>query len=70
MLPSVDGQRLSSDSDTAGLMPCGGGEEEEGIFKLFFGQLENILEEKVDELNSLKRHILHFGRICFVLLPI
>ena len=31
VLPSVDGQSISSDSDTAGLMPCGGGEEEEGI---------------------------------------
>ena len=32
VLPSVDGQSISSDSDTAGLMPRGGGEEGGGIF--------------------------------------
>ena len=31
VLPSVDGQSISSDSDTAGLMPRGGGRKE-GIF--------------------------------------
>ena len=41
----------------------------EGEYSNYF-LVKNILKEKGDELNSLKRHKLHFGRVCFVLLPI